>query len=172
MAFCDDPECYDVEHANLECISSGELHLLTHDLVKCRGLILIPYVPSLQERAQDCLAEARRILEEAEANGAFDIHSPASSARIVELQEEDHDQDEAGDAEQDPTGDADHDSQHAVMSAAEEAEHESQPLAFPPPEIEGEHGGDAPQDNTAQDAAQDHLAPPALPEEPGSPSLS
>ncbi|KAL7285783.1 hypothetical protein ACG7TL_000892 [Trametes sanguinea] len=166
MAFCDDPACYDVEHPDLECISSGELHLLTHDLVKCRGLILIPYVPSLQERAQDCLAEARRTLEDAEAHGVLQLHSPASSARIVELQEEGPDQD---DAQENPATDADHDrdSQHAVMSSAEEAEHASQPVVSPPTESGAESQG-----NVASGTAQDHLALPTHPEDALAPSTS
>ncbi|KAI0662489.1 hypothetical protein C8Q70DRAFT_909094 [Cubamyces menziesii] len=96
VAFCDDPACYSSEREGLCSATTGLPHLCTHDMVKCRSLVLIPYLPSIQQRAFNSLRNTQDVLRLAE--DAQDAASRISVISSVVPEEEDHEEAEGAPA--------------------------------------------------------------------------
>ncbi|KAI0651487.1 hypothetical protein C8Q79DRAFT_922231 [Trametes meyenii] len=69
VAFCDNPYCYGSEREGLYA-ADGSPHLTAHDMVKCRSLVLIPYLPSIQTQAWAGILHAAEEIEAVEAQQA------------------------------------------------------------------------------------------------------
>ncbi|KAI0666294.1 hypothetical protein C8Q78DRAFT_1072526 [Trametes maxima] len=79
VAFCDNPYCYGSEREGLYS-ADGSPHLAAHNMVKCRSLVLIPYLPSIQTQAWAGLLRAVEEIEAVEAQQAKE-----SMASVISL---------------------------------------------------------------------------------------